>query len=53
MTTNAIFLVGYCVGQMLCTQFWKEKYRPRNIVPWWIQMVRFSISQPSTSQPFH
>lgn len=26
-------------GQMLCSQFWKEKYRPRNTVPWIIQLV--------------
>lgn len=43
MTTNAIFLVGYCIGQMLCTQFWKTQYRPRNIVPWSIQLVRCPI----------
>jgi MFS family permease len=41
MTVNAIFLVGYCVGQMLCTQFWKEKYRPRNYVPWGIQLATY------------
>ncbi|KAG9022432.1 hypothetical protein FS837_006358 [Tulasnella sp. UAMH 9824] len=41
MTVNAIFLIGYCVGQMLCTQFWKEKYRPRNRVPWTIQLCTY------------
>jgi hypothetical protein len=41
MTTNAIFLVGYALGQMLCTQFWKVQYRPRNTVPWIIQMMTY------------
>lgn len=34
MTCNAIFFVGYAVGQMLNAQFWKLQYRPRNTVPW-------------------
>jgi len=41
MTTNAIFFIGYCIGQMLCTQFWKVQYRPRNIVPWSIQLSSY------------
>ncbi|KIO26062.1 hypothetical protein M407DRAFT_24622 [Tulasnella calospora MUT 4182] len=41
MTVNAIFLVGYSLGQMLCSQFWKEKYRPRNTVPWIIQLMTY------------
>jgi hypothetical protein len=41
MTTNAIFFVGYCIGQMLCTQFWKVQYRPRNTVPWAIQLSSY------------
>ncbi|KIO24291.1 hypothetical protein M407DRAFT_213098 [Tulasnella calospora MUT 4182] len=41
MTCNAVFLVGYSLGQMLCTQFWKQKYRPRNMVPWIIQLSTY------------
>ncbi|KAG8990411.1 hypothetical protein FRB90_001768 [Tulasnella sp. 427] len=41
MTVNAIFLVGYALGQILCTQFWKQKYRPRNMVPWTIQLCTY------------
>lgn len=36
LATNGIFLVGYALGQILCTQFWKQQYRPRNYVPWGI-----------------
>ncbi|KAG9007033.1 hypothetical protein FRB93_008300 [Tulasnella sp. JGI-2019a] len=39
MTANAIFFVGYAVGQMLNSQFWKVQYRPRNTVPWVIILV--------------
>ncbi|KAG8958436.1 hypothetical protein FRC00_002762 [Tulasnella sp. 408] len=42
MTCNAIFLIGYSLGQMLCTQFWKQKYRPRNMVPWTIQLCTYA-----------
>ncbi|THH12134.1 hypothetical protein EW145_g185 [Phellinidium pouzarii] len=38
-TTTAIFLVGYALGQILCTQFWLEKYRPINRVPWGITLM--------------
>lgn len=41
MTTNAIFLVGYSLGQILCTQFWKQQYRPRNLVPWGITLMSY------------
>lgn len=41
MTTNAIFLVGYSLGQILCTQFWKVQYRPRNLVPWGITLMSY------------
>lgn len=38
-TTTGIFLVGYSLGQILCTQFWKQKYRPENHVPWGITLM--------------
>ncbi|KAG9039675.1 hypothetical protein FS837_000943 [Tulasnella sp. UAMH 9824] len=44
MTCNAIFLVGYSIGQMVSTQFWKKKYRPRNIVPWTIILSSFAFN---------
>jgi MFS transporter, ACS family, allantoate permease len=39
LATNAIFLVGYALGQILCTQFWKDKYAPKFVVPWVICLV--------------
>jgi ACS family allantoate permease-like MFS transporter len=39
VTMNAIWLVGYSVGQIASPQPWKEKYRPRNAVPWTVLMV--------------
>ncbi|KAI1256995.1 hypothetical protein MGN70_000033 [Eutypa lata] len=38
LAVNAIFLVGYAVGQALCTQFWREQYKPRNYVPYGIML---------------
>ncbi|KAH8111692.1 MFS general substrate transporter [Phellopilus nigrolimitatus] len=34
VTTNAIMLVAYCVGNALGPQMWQAKYSPRNHVPW-------------------
>jgi MFS transporter, ACS family, allantoate permease len=39
MTVNAVFLAGYCIGQILAPQFWKSKYAPRYRVPWAIVLV--------------
>jgi len=36
LTTNGIFLMGYALGQVLCTQFWRAQYRPIDLVPWGI-----------------
>ncbi|KAJ7885227.1 MFS general substrate transporter [Mycena leptocephala] len=33
LATNGIFLIGYALGQTLCTQFWKAQYEPKFIVP--------------------
>jgi ACS family allantoate permease-like MFS transporter len=38
VTMNAIWLLGYSVGQMVSPQPWKEKYKPRNYIPWAILM---------------
>ncbi|TDL18719.1 MFS general substrate transporter [Rickenella mellea] len=44
LTVNSIFIIGYALGQILCTQFWKEQYRPRNIVPWSINLATYFIN---------
>lgn len=39
---NAIWLLGYSVGQMVSPQPWKDIYKPRNIVPWSILMAAWA-----------
>jgi len=34
ITTNAIVMVGYAVGNSAGPQYWKAEYQPRNHVPW-------------------
>lgn len=43
LTMNAIWLLGYSVGQMLSPQPWKESYRPRNTIPWSILMGAWGL----------
>ncbi|KAJ6491177.1 MFS general substrate transporter [Mycena sanguinolenta] len=42
LATNGIFLIGYALGQTLCTQFWKAQYEPRFIVPWTICLASYA-----------
>ncbi|KAJ6532955.1 MFS general substrate transporter [Mycena capillaripes] len=41
LATNGIFLIGYALGQTLCTQFWKTQYEPKFIVPWTICLASY------------
>ena len=34
VTTNAIMLSAYCIGNAAGPFMWQQKYRPRNHVPW-------------------
>lgn len=34
-----MWFVGYSIGQMVSPQWWKDKYKPRNRVPWAIILV--------------
>ncbi|KAF8882359.1 major facilitator superfamily domain-containing protein [Mucidula mucida] len=34
ITTNALVLIGYCVGNFAGPFVWKKQYQPRNHVPW-------------------
>jgi MFS transporter, ACS family, allantoate permease len=36
-----MWLIGYAVGQMVSTQWWQDKYKPRNRVPWAILLTSF------------
>jgi len=42
VTMNAIWLLGYAVGQMLAPQPWKDQYKPRNVVPWTVLIVAWA-----------
>ncbi|KAJ7121937.1 major facilitator superfamily domain-containing protein [Mycena filopes] len=34
VTTNAIMLIAYCIGNAVGPFMWKDKYKPRNRIPW-------------------
>ncbi|KAE9405892.1 MFS general substrate transporter [Gymnopus androsaceus JB14] len=36
VTTNAIMLSAYCIGNAAAPFMWQQKYKPRNHVPWLI-----------------
>ncbi|KAJ6535214.1 hypothetical protein DFH09DRAFT_1369631 [Mycena vulgaris] len=42
LATSRIFLIGYGLGQKLCTQFWKAQYAPKFIVPWTICLESYA-----------
>lgn len=42
-TTNAMLLIGYCLGNLLSPQMWEEKYAPRYYVPWGIILGTFVV----------
>ncbi|KAG8855945.1 hypothetical protein FRB91_001465 [Serendipita sp. 411] len=41
LTQHAMWLIGYSVGQMVAPQWWKDKYKPRNRVPWAIILTSY------------
>ncbi|KAI0284710.1 MFS general substrate transporter [Russula aff. rugulosa BPL654] len=43
VTTNAIMLSGYCIGNAAGPFMWKKKYKPRNHVPWIIIGICFLL----------
>ena len=43
-TTTAIFLVGYSLGQILSTQFWKAKYAPAYHLPFGLILMGNLVS---------
>ncbi|TBU35510.1 MFS general substrate transporter [Dichomitus squalens] len=44
LTTNAIVMIGYAVGNSAGPQYWKAKYQPRNHVPWLILSICWAVS---------
>ncbi|GBE81803.1 Uncharacterized transporter [Sparassis crispa] len=44
VTTNAVVMVGYAVGNSAGPQYWKQQYQPRDHVPWTIMTVCWFVS---------
>ncbi|CDO76435.1 hypothetical protein BN946_scf184781.g12 [Trametes cinnabarina] len=44
LTTNAIVMIGYAVGNAAGPQYWEKKYQPRNHIPWTILSVCWAVS---------
>ncbi|KZT71376.1 MFS general substrate transporter [Daedalea quercina L-15889] len=44
VTTNAVVMVGYAVGNAVGPQYWKTEYNPRNRVPWAILAACWAAS---------
>lgn len=44
VTTNAIVMVGYAVGNAVGPQYWQSRYNPRNRVPWAILAACWAAS---------
>ena len=42
-TTNAMLLIGYCLGNLISPQMWREKYKPRFYVPWGIILGTYVV----------
>ncbi|ORY25069.1 putative membrane transporter [Naematelia encephala] len=43
-TTNAMLLIGYCLGNLLSPQMWQAKYSPRYYVPWGIILATYVVN---------
>ncbi|KAF9520827.1 hypothetical protein BS47DRAFT_1370309 [Hydnum rufescens UP504] len=43
VTTQAIMLSSYCVGNIVGPQMWQQQYVPRNRVPWGVILGCFTI----------
>ncbi|KAG8933090.1 hypothetical protein FRC02_012458 [Tulasnella sp. 418] len=41
LTVNAIFQIGYSIGQAVGPQIWQAKFRPRNAIPYAIVLASF------------
>ncbi|CED84805.1 Permease of the major facilitator superfamily [Phaffia rhodozyma] len=42
VTTNAIMLIGYCLGNLCAPQMWKAEYSPKNTIPWIVILVCYT-----------
>ncbi|CAL1705294.1 unnamed protein product [Somion occarium] len=44
VTTNAVVMIGYAVGNAAGPQYWKKRYQPRNHIPWAILSACWFVS---------
>lgn len=44
ISTNAIVLIGYAIGNFASPFAWEKKYQPRNRVPWALLTVSMFVS---------
>lgn len=44
VTTNAIVMIGYAVGNAVGPQYWQARYQPRNRMPWAILAACWAAS---------
>lgn len=42
MQASSLTCLSCHQGQILCTQFWKTQYKPRNYVPWGITLASYA-----------
>ncbi|KAH8814585.1 major facilitator superfamily domain-containing protein [Flagelloscypha sp. PMI_526] len=45
VTTNAIMLIAYCIGNSAGPFMWQNKYKPRNRIPWIIIVICYFCCQ--------
>ncbi|PWN18948.1 MFS general substrate transporter [Microstroma glucosiphilum] len=48
MFSNALFLIGYCVGNIAGPLMWKAEYSPVNTVPWSIILATLILAIPTS-----
>lgn len=44
VSTNAVMIIGYALGNAVGPQPWKSQYQPRNHVPWTVICVCWAMS---------
>ena len=48
LTTSAVSMIGFSLGNALGPQFWLEKYKPTNRVPWGLTLMAALVSVSCT-----
>ena len=48
MTTTAVLMIGFGLGNALGPQFWLDKYKPANLVPWGLTLMSALVAVAAT-----